>query len=213
MARLLGHAWEVDIYGEAAKHAESAAARVCTTQKPRTTRSAISSIATAEGLPGRRLRRTASRNPSRRSISSPWEPKRENLHAADKGIGHARKEAEVGRPGQQETARPSVAVHRRRYGQEQFRHALDLVDDDLSLEPIEEGGRVSLGGGKHRRIVQGEVAIFREQGLSQRALAYLAGAGEEHHRGVRQGSLRGPSIHLRSTRTTGIFDPSGGNPR
>lgn len=59
----------------------------------------------------------------------------QQLHSPCQQIGEPGNQQDVGRPGQQEAARASVAVDGGLHGSEGRRDALDFVEDDLGSQP------------------------------------------------------------------------------
>ena len=76
----------------------------------------------------------------------------------------------MGRPREQETARPAPAIDGDLDGEEQIRRSLHLVDDGQLVEGSEEARGIPLGGRQGGGLVQGDVAVRRNERLGERGL-------------------------------------------
>ena len=114
---------------------------------------------------------------------------RNDLHAPGQRFGKAGQRHDVGRAGEQKTARLAVFVHCQLDGGEQVRGLLDFVEDDGAGEIADETGRVACREGERGGVIEGEVlgARLGGQGLGQSGLAGLARAVEQHDRGIGHG--------------------------
>jgi hypothetical protein len=117
-------------------------------------------------------------------------PEGDDLHPAGERLGDPGQEEEVGRAGEQEAARPAVAVDLRLDRQEEVRDALDLVQGDRAGKTGQEPRGIVLGSGADGRVVQGEIAgraLPGAQFLDQGALPDLARSVQQDDRSIPQG--------------------------
>ena len=73
-------------------------------------------------------------------------PERQDLHTSGQGFGEFGQQQDIGRPGQQETPRRSLAIHFKFEGPKELGGQLDLIDDHRRGKAGQESAGVAGGG-------------------------------------------------------------------